>query len=76
MIAELKNRGYEDGYKVAKEAKDNGKSIKAILKFEANDKEMAKKFAEEFKVCREKAFRFGVIYSFGYDTGVLQAVYE
>lgn len=76
MIAELRKRGFEDGYKLAKEAKSNGRSVKDILKFTADDRVMAKKFMEEFKVCKEKAFRFGVIYSFGYDNGVAEAVYE
>lgn len=76
MIAELRKRGYEDGYKAAKEAKSNGRAVKAVLSLAADDKVMAKVFMEEFKVCREKAFRFGVIYSFGFDNGVLTAVYE
>ncbi len=76
MIADLRKRGYNDGYKAAKEAKNSGRSIKSILGFVADDKVMAKKFMEEFKVCKEKAFRFGIVYSFGYDHGVLEAVYE
>lgn len=76
MIAEIRKRGFDDGYKVAKDAKNDGRSIKVILAFVADDKAMAKKFMEEFKINKEKAFRFGVVYSFGYDNGVAEAVYE
>lgn len=75
MISDIRKRGYNEGFKAAKEAKDSGKPFKAILKLEANDRQMAKKFMEEFKVCREKAFRLGVVYSFGYNDGVIEAIY-
>jgi hypothetical protein len=75
MLSDIRKRGFEEGFKIAKQAKDDGKSLKTILKFEANDKQIAKKFMEEFKVGKDKAFRFGVIYSFGYSSGVLNAVY-
>jgi hypothetical protein len=75
MIADIRKRGYQDGFKMAKEAKESGKPLKAILKLEADDKQVAKKFMEEFKVCRDKAFRFGVVYSFGYSDGIIEAIY-
>jgi hypothetical protein len=77
MIAEIRKRGYEAGFKAAKEAKAKGMQNKQIVKtLEVDDKRMAKTFMEEFKVNREKGFKFGVIYSFGFHDGVIQAVFE
>ena len=77
MISELRQRGFNDGNKQAKEAKSNGALSKTIQKnLFVDDKRIAKQFMEEFRVSRKKAFRFAVIYSFGFDDGVIEAIYE
>jgi hypothetical protein len=79
MIAGLKERGYKAGYKAAKEAKSNGSSVKTILKLAVDDRKIANELMEEFKEHNlrwDKCFRLAVKYSFGFDSGVLTAVYE
>lgn len=76
MISDIKKRGFDAGYKAAKEAKERGTPNKQILKMVVDDKQIAKQLMEEFKISREKGFRFGVVYSFGYDRGIAEAVYE
>lgn len=76
VLAELRKRGFDDGYKAAKEKRNAHIPTKNIVKTSfVDDKEVAKKFSEEFKVNREEAFKFALIYSFAYDNGVLEACY-
>lgn len=80
MVADIRQRGYEDGYKAAKQAKASGTSVKTITKtIFVDDRKIAAGFMEEFKAFNvrwSKCFTLAVAYSFGYDRGVAEAAYE
>lgn len=80
MIDDIRQRGFKDGYKAAKIAKDSGMPPKTICnRLFADDREVAKQLMNELKdhnVRWDKCFHLAVKYSFGFDNGVALAAYE
>jgi hypothetical protein len=79
VIEDLRLRGYKDGLKAGREAKQKNAVPASTLKNNfVDDKVIAKNLMEELKqynVRWKKCFHLAIKYSFGYDDGVLEAVY-
>jgi hypothetical protein len=79
VIEDLRLRGYKDGLKAWREAKQKNAVPASTLKNNfVDDKVIAKNLMEELKqynVRWKKCFHLAIKYSFGYDDGVLEAVY-
>lgn len=80
MIQNMRVKGFEDGLKAGKAAKDQNIPFKKIIQSTfVDDRKIAKELMEQLKpynVRWKTCFGLALQYSFGYDDGVLKALFD